>query len=134
MDAILLEATATTPKVIIDPTTNKFEISGESRPENTAKFYTPIIEWFENYNSVLYYQKSSGGKTKKTSMEFKLEYFNSTSAKFILDIFYKLEKMQKDGYDVEVIWNYDLRDTDMKESGEEFSNYVPGLPVKYVGY
>ena len=134
MDSILLEATATTPKVIIDPTINKFEISGESRPENTAKFYTPIIEWFENYNSVLYFQKNSGGKTKKTSMEFKLEYFNSTSAKFILDIFYKLDKMQKDGYDVEVVWNYDKRDTDMKESGEEFSNYVPGLPVRYVEY
>ena len=134
MDSILLEATATTPKVILDPVANKFEISGESRPENTAKFYTPIIEWFENYSSVLYYQKSSGGKTRTTIMEFKLEYFNSTSAKFILDIFYKLEKIHKEGCEVEVVWHYDARDTDMKESGEEFSNYVPGLPVRYVGY
>ena len=134
MDAILLEATATTPKVIMDPVANKFEISGESRPENTAKFYTPIIDWFENYSSVLYYQKSSGGKTRKTSMEFKLEYFNSTSAKFILDIFHKLEKIQKEGCDVEVVWHYDKRDTDMKESGEEFSNYVPGLAVVYKEY
>lgn len=134
MDSILLEATATTPKVIIDPINNKFEISGESRPENTGKFYTPIIEWFEGYRADLYFQKNSFGKSKKLTINFKLEYFNSTSAKFILDIFYSLEKTQKEGYDVEVIWNYDARDTDMKESGEEFSKYVPALTVKYAEY
>ncbi len=134
MDAIILEPTATTPKVIIDPSKDKFEISGESRPENAAKFYTPIIAWFDNYKSVLYFQKESFGKAKSVNMDFKLEYFNSTSAKFILDIFYQLEKIKKDGFEVEVIWNYDARDTDMKESGEEFSSYVPGLAVKYVEY
>ena len=41
---------------------------------------------------------------------------------------------KKEGYDVEVIWSYDARDTDMKESGEEFSSYVPELSVKYVEY
>ena len=131
MDAILLEATQTTPKVIIDPVGNKFEISGESRPENTAKFFTPIISWFDGYRSVLYYQKNSFGKSKKVSIDFKLEYFNSTSAKFILDIFYQLEKIHKEGYEAEIIWHYDARDTDMKESGEEFSKYVPSLPVSY---
>lgn len=134
MDAILLEPTATTPKVTIDPSISKFEISGESRPENAAKFYTPIIAWFDNYKSVLYFQKESFGKSGSVSMDFKLEYFNSTSAKFILDIFYQLEKIKKDGFEVEVVWNYDARDTDMKESGEEFSSYVPGLAVKYVEY
>ncbi len=131
MDAILLEATPTTPKVIIDPVSNKFEISGESRPENTAKFFNPIVTWFDGYRSVLYFQKNSFGKSKKVSVDFKLEYFNSTSATFILDIFYQLEKIHKEGYEAEIIWHYDQRDTDMKESGEEFSKYVPSLPVKY---
>ncbi len=131
MDAILLEATQTTPKVIIDPVSNKFEITGESRPENTAKFFGPIISWFDGYRSVLYFQKNSYGKSKKVSIDFKLEYFNSTSAKFILDIFYQLEKIHKEGYEAEIIWHYDARDTDMKESGEEFSKYVPSLPVTY---
>jgi hypothetical protein len=51
-----------------------------------------------------------------------------------LDIFYQLEKIKKDGFDIEVVWHYDKRDTDMKESGEEFSSYVPDLPVKYTEY
>ena len=134
MDAILLEATQTTPKVVIDPVNNKFEISGESRPENTAKFFTPIITWFDGYRSVLYFQKNSFGKSKKVSVEFKLEYFNSTSAKFILDIFYQLEKIHKEGYETEINWHYDARDTDMKESGEEFSKYVPSLAVNYIEF
>jgi len=134
MDAILLEPTQTTPKVVIDPVTNKFEISGESRPENTAKFFAPIIAWFDGYRSVLYFQKNSFGKSKKVSVEFKLEYFNSTSAKFILDIFYQLEKIHKEGYEAEINGHYDARDTDMKESGEEFSKYVPSLPVTYTEF
>jgi len=131
MDAILLEATATTPKVVIDPVNNTFEISGESRPENTAKFFNPIVTWFDGYRSVLYFQKNSFGKSKKVSVDFKLEYFNSTSAKFILDIFFQLDKIHKEGYEAEIVWHYDKRDTDMKESGEEFSKYVPTLPMRY---
>ena len=134
MDAILLEATQTTPKIVIDPVSNKFEISGESRPENTSKFYNPIITWFDGYRSVLYYQKNSFGKSKKVTLDFKLDYFNSTSAKFILDIFFQLEKIHKEGYETEIIWHYDKRDTDMKESGEEFSKYVPAVPVQYVEF
>lgn len=134
MDPIQLEATATTPKVTIDPSQDKFEISGESRPENAAKFYLPIIAWLDNYKSVLYFQKNSFGKAKAMKVSFKLDYFNSTSAKFILDIFYQLDKIRIDGFDVEVIWYYDGRDNDMKDSGEEFSSYVPELSVKYVEF
>ena len=134
MDAIQLEATNTTPKVVIDPVANVFEISGESRPENTSKFYTPIVNWFDGYRASLYFQKSSLGKAKKTSVVFKLDYFNSTSAKFILDIFFQLERIIKEGYEAEIVWHYDKRDTDMHESGEEFSKLAPGVPIRYAEY
>ena len=134
MEAIILEATQTTPNVALDPVANKFEITGESRPENAAKFYAPIISWLDNYCSVLFFQQNNFGKTKKIIFTFKFEYFNSTSAKFILDIFYMLEKIKKQGSEVEIIWNYDKRDTDMKEAGEEFSKYVPELSITYSEY
>jgi hypothetical protein len=134
MEPIQLEPTATTPRVIIDPVNNKFEISGESRPENTSKFFTPLVNWFSEYRSDLYYQKNSLGTAKKLSIDFKLDYFNSTSAKFILDIFFQLEKIRNEGYEAEIVWHYDNRDTDMKESGEEFSKLAPGVPVRFVGF
>ena len=45
-----------------------------------------------------------------------------------------LEKIKKQGSEVEIIWNYDKRDTDMKEAGEEFSKYVPELSITYSEY
>jgi len=129
MNAIIAEATKTTPKIVIDPANNVFRISGESRPENASKFYTPIITLLDEYRTSL-----APGAAKKLSFDFNFEYFNSTSAKFILDIFFQLQKFHKAGFEAEIIWNYDKRDTDMKESGEEFSKYVPEVPVKYVEY
>ena len=134
MDSIVLKGTEATPKVVLDSVNNTFEISGESRPENTSKFYNPIINWLTNYSSVLYFQKNQYGKSRKMSMRFQLDYFNSTSAKFILDIFIQIEKMHKEGYEAEIVWQYDKRDIDMKESGMEFSKLVKTLPVKYVEF
>lgn len=134
MDNLLLEATQTTPKVSLDSTSNKFEISGESRPENVSKFYAPIIKWFNQYDSVLFFQKNQYGKSQEVILKFQLDYFNSTSAKFILDIFLQVEKMNKEGYKTEIHWHYDQRDIDMKESGEEFAKLVPDLPVKYIAF
>lgn len=134
MEPVFIDPSPTTPKVILDPVTNRFEFSGESRPENTAKFYNPLIAWLDEFRSTLYFQKSSLGKSAKISVSFKLDYFNSTSAKFILDIFFVLEKMVKEGYEAEVVWHFDKRDTDMKESGEEFSKLAPGVPMHYVEF
>lgn len=133
MDNLLLEVTQTTPKVILDSAKNTFEISGESRPENASKFYAPIINWFHEYDALLYFQKNQYGKSKEVILKFQLDYFNSTSAKFILDIFYQIGKMNQEGYKAEIHWLYDQRDTDMKEAGEEFAKLVPDLPIKYIG-
>jgi hypothetical protein len=134
MEPLFIDASPTTPSVILDPVNSKFEFVGESRPENTAKFYNPIISWLEEYRSTLYFQKSSLGRSAKLSLNFKLDYFNSTSAKFILDLFFVMEKMVKEGYEVEIVWQYDKRDIDMKESGEEFAKLAPGVVIRYVEF
>ncbi|OFY86032.1 MAG: hypothetical protein A3F72_21550 [Bacteroidetes bacterium RIFCSPLOWO2_12_FULL_35_15] len=131
MDNLLIAATPTTPKVLLDSTSNIFEITGESRPENTSKFYTPIFDWFNKYESVLFFQKNHFKKSQKLILKLQFDYFNSTSAKFILDIFYLVEKMNKEGYEAEIHWYYDKQDIDMKESGEEFAKLVPYMSIKY---
>lgn len=128
MNPLILEATNTTAKLILDPTKNLFEISGESRPENTGKFFNPIVEWLNGYQNVLYFQKSNYGKAPKMSFRFSFDYFNSTSAKYIADMLTIMEKYVASGYEAEAVWCYDERDVDMKESGEEFALLVPKLP------
>ena len=132
MNALLIDPTDFSPKVMFDPTQNHFEISGESRPENTSKFYVPILQWLEQYQNVLYFEKDKFGQGAPRLFEFKLDYFNSTSAKFIMDVLMQLDKMAQEGYDIKAKWYYDKRDEDMKESGEEFSKLLKKLPIEFV--
>ena len=132
MNALIIDPTDFSPKIFLDPTKNIFEFSGESRPENTGKFYTPVIQWLEQYQSVLYWEKDKFGQGVQRLFEFKLDYFNSTSAKFIMDILIQLDKMAQEGYNIKARWHYDKRDEDMKESGEEFSKLLKKLPIEFV--
>jgi len=49
MRKLIIEKTASSPKVIFDPDNNKFEISGESRPSDVNSFYGEILRWLEDY-------------------------------------------------------------------------------------
>src|SRR4051812_1036829 len=122
MSALILEATEFTPKVVLDPGSNKYEISGESRPENSGKFYEPIIAWMEQN-----LPSAKGGIT----FEFKFEYFNSSSAKYVLDILKQLNNCNSGGNSVKIKWSYDSLDEDMKESGEEFSKLIE-VPFEFI--
>lgn len=133
MNALNVAPTEFSPKIILDEVSSKFEVSGESRPENANKFFAPVIAWLEQYQLVLYWEKQKFGKTRKIVFEFNLGYFNSTSAKFILDILNLLDKFFQEGYDIKVVWHYDVRDEDMMDSGEEFSKLVK-MPFECKSY
>jgi len=45
MESLKIEATDKTPRIILDPYNDIFEISGNSRPENVSEFYFPVINW-----------------------------------------------------------------------------------------
>lgn len=113
MNNINLEGTEDTPKIILDPTNNIFEISGRSLPEDCASFYKPILEWLSQFTP-----------SSKLSFAFKLDYFNTASSKMILDILTRLEKIKEKGLEVVVVWYHSEDDEDMQEAGEEFSELV----------
>lgn len=131
MDALIIESTSKSPKIILDPINLKFEIAGESRPEHATKFYEPVISWLEKYHSILLWKKSQFGKSPHLTFTFYFSYFNSTSAKFIVDILKQLEAYSAGGCDVTIKWYYDKRDEDMKESGEELSALVD-VPFQFI--
>jgi len=132
MDALIIEPTEFTPEIIMDPSTNRYEMSGESRPENAGKFYVQVLEWLDKYHSLRYWRDNKfEDKSSELVFEFRFEYFNSTSAKFILDMLIKLETFRKDGINIQVRWYYDELDIDMKESGEEFAK-MTGIPFEFI--
>jgi len=106
MEKLIIEPTLNSPRVILDPQKNQFEFSGESRPENVRNFYLPILEWLEKYAGELSGQDKSN-RTISIQIQFNLEYFNSTSAKYILDVFKAINTMSDLGIEVSVRWLYE---------------------------
>ena len=132
MEPLLIELTDGSPKVILDDQNQVFLFEGESRPQDAFKFFDPVIHWLQEYSKVLYSQKQHLGKNRTMTIQFRLSYLNSPSAKNIKDILSILESYCKDGYEVRVKWFYYKEDIDMKELGEEYAKIVEQLPINLV--
>lgn len=131
MRKLFIEKTPKTPKINFDPENWIFEMNGISRPENVREFYYPIIERLEEFNKIE--SKTIPEKTKNTPFVVKLylDYFNSSSAKFILDIILQLSDLNNNGLNPIIEWYYEEDDVDMKEAGEEFEDLID-IEFKYI--
>lgn len=120
MEALKLELTDNTPKIVLDHTKHELEFEGDSRPEDVQKFFQPVMDWLNDYEG---YVQSAGEVTLNAN--FKLEYFNSSSAKYIMDIILKLGKIAEAGnVTLNINWYYDEMDEDMLDAGEEFEDML----------
>lgn len=124
METIKILGTDDTPTVTLDAANDLFEISGRSLPEDVTAFYTPVLEWLDEY---------AGHPNPKTVFSFKLVYFNTASSKLLLDILMKLEEINEEGHEVLVKWCYPDDDEDMMEAGEEYADIVD-VPFEQVPY
>lgn len=120
-----IEKKQDSPEVIFDKDENFFKMSGRSFPADPDDFYQPILKWLEGYKD----SKPEKGMV----FNFRLEYFNTASAKMLLDLFFKLEDINEAGTDVKIIWNYLDDDEDMLEAGEEFDEIVE-IDFEFVEY
>jgi hypothetical protein len=128
MRKLIIDRTMSTPEVILDPENKIFMISGESRPADVWQFYNNIILWLDDFSTSLI---DSGSIDKTMEFNFNLEYFNSSSAKSILDICKILSGLRNSGIDLKVNWHYVKNDFDMLEVGKEISNIVK-FPFSFV--
>ena len=114
MDPLILEATEYSPEIVLDKQKNIFFISKRSLHENAMGFFKPVLEWLENYIN---------NPNEETVFEFKLEYYNTASAKQIAKLFLILEKLAKQKK-VLIKWHYNKEDTDMLSSGKRYSKLI----------
>jgi hypothetical protein len=128
MRKLIIEKTANSPKVILDPDKKIFEISGESRPPDVGTFYGEILRWMDDYTTHLYRSQES---KDPVVFNFDLEYFNSSSAKYILDFSKQIASVRSKGKNVEVKWHYEKDDADMLEVGREMSRMAK-LPFEFI--
>src|SRR5689334_4975933 len=117
MKILNIEETTDTPKIIFDKGQGIFEISGRSLPEDSADFFLPVLDWISDYKKE---------PNDATNFVVKLEYLNTASSKFMLDILTLL----KDINNVKVTWYYVKDDEDMEEAGREFSEQIE-IPFEF---
>lgn len=132
MERLFINKTAITPEIHLSPEENTFHISGTSSPEDVRALYYPVIEWVNLFCAeIIDHRKSPYSSEKPLIFKADLEYFNSSSAKFLYDIFLELKKLTKSGIPVIVEWHYDEEDIDLKEAGFDIAT-LAGMEFAYV--
>ncbi len=123
MNKLEIIGSAKTPTVNFEPENGILEMKGRSIPENAIDFFKPIVDWLDEY---------SKQSKKITQANIQLEYFNTSSSKCILDIFKKLESINKqDDKEVIINWYYEEDDEDMLEAGEDYQSILK-IPFKMI--
>lgn len=122
MEKLVIEGSAKTPSVDFNSETGTLALKGRSIPENSIEFYKPLNDWLDTYSSA---------PREKTTVDVRLEYFNTSSSKCILDFFKRLEKVNQGSSVVHINWYFETDDEDMEEAGEDYEAIV-GLPFKII--
>lgn len=110
-----------TPSVILNREQGLFEIGHRSLPENAIAFYEPILNWLNEYKI---------NPLEKTIFNFKLEYFNTASAKQLAKVLLILQEIAQNN-DVLIRWHYLKDDSDMHASGVRFSKLLK-IPFEFI--
>jgi len=122
MEKLYIRPTGTTPEVNFSPGDKTFFIRGISSPEDVRAMYYPVIEWIKEYINELVVTKESD-YTPESPLKFttELAYFNSSSAKFLYDIFMEIKRLIPYGIPFVVEWVYEEEDIDLKEAGADIA-------------
>lgn len=122
MDAIELniEATKNTPNVIGFMKTGTLSLSGTSFPENSKKFYDPLMIW----------ATESRKHSERFSIESKLSYISSSSLIAILNLFKRFQSLYG-ASNVSLKWYYEADDDDLLKIAENYQKIVD-FPIECI--
>jgi hypothetical protein len=123
MNRLVIEGEKKTPHIIFDPDKNELKMEGRSIPEDTVSFYEPILKWIEEYI------KSERKDT--TNLHINLEYFNTSTSRYLFGIFKILESYHLKGNPILIHWYYERDDFEMLESGEDYASILK-IPFKMI--
>jgi hypothetical protein len=127
MDNLLIPAKVDTPYVCFDELTGVFEISGKSLPEDSVRFYRPVLTWVEEYMR---------SPRDITTLNLKFVYINTSSSKMVIEIISLFVKNKQPRKELRINWHYKKDDDEQREEGEEYSDLVkyPFNLVEYIKF
>jgi len=125
MKKLYIKSSEHTPEIDFNPEINILNIRGASYPENTFKFYEPILEWLNEYFSEI-------DTEIKVIINFEITYYNSSSSKVLLDIFDIFEEADLENKQIEINWIYNSKNESALETGEDFQDDFEELNIQLI--
>ncbi|MCU0445183.1 MAG: DUF1987 domain-containing protein [Microscillaceae bacterium] len=159
MEDIVIPRTTKTPAVNFNFEENRLEIAGVSIPEDADHFYTPLLDWVNEYVELK--------KNQPTTIYLRLIYFNTSTSDYLVSILRQLKSLKSDELTLDQIiekeeeigdedevknedseatadevelkqpehplrieWHYEEEDEDMRETGTHFESIIE-LPFHY---
>lgn len=119
MDPLHIAPTDTTPEISLNDPVGTLRIQGVSDEQDALGFYFPIIQWLDAYQR----QPAS-----ETTLDIRLKYFNTASAKALYEIVKRIAIIKQDGHPASVNWYYDEDDPVLKDDIEHFCDIV-SIPI-----
>ncbi|MFC2090037.1 DUF1987 domain-containing protein [Bacteroidota bacterium] len=124
MENYNLEGTARTPTIELDRQAGTILLEGKSSPENAREFYEPIIAWMEEYIK---------DPAETTSLTINLEHFNTSSSKYLMEVFRKIRYLADKNMKYTITWMYEEDDHEMLDTAETYE-VMTGMIFKKVSY
>jgi len=124
MEPLHLDASQRTPLVAFDFAGGRFLMKGEIYPEDASSFFAPLLESLHSHIS-------QPGRAPDITFDFELIYFNSSSAKGLMNIFRMLEEAAETGATVVVNWHYQEDDDTILEAGEDFAEDLSAARFRF---
>ena len=124
MNVLKIKGVDSDCEVNLDREKGEFEFSGRFLPSRTREFFEPIIEFISDY---------AKDPQKKSTLIFKVDYFNTATSKKFLDIFMLFQEIHSNTMGVQIEWFYHNDDIDLKDAGFGYSNLVD-IPFIYKEY
>lgn len=112
-----IEKSEDNPSVTFDSYYSILRIEGRSLMEDPYTFYKDLIDWMKKYVEDL---------STALTIEINLEYFNSSSGRYLLELLLEADKRASL---FNVVWLAEENDEVMIEKGTEFK-YILQMPFK----
>ena len=119
MEHIQIEPSQNSPLVNFDPEKGILLFEGKSLMEDSESFYMPLVNW------IIEYMKNP---VKGTVVDFKYEYFNTSSSKWLITITKQLKILYDEDPDTKVNWYWP---DDILEYGEVIRDLVD-MPINMI--
>lgn len=124
MDDLYLQKTFNSPEIEFFQDTGEMNMEGRSIPEDPGEFFERLINWMNEYflNPV-----------EETVMNIKLEYINSGSSKYMLELLRIMKVNHEKGRKVLIKWFFEEGDESIEELGQHYEQTMQ-IPFEIIEY